>query len=150
MSSFLSQIAHDSLSLEKSVSEFNIESVVIGIRYTSVLLSNGSCGVAYTLTDQSAEKNRHNKYLSEKFLFEKGLDEQAHMAGPFTVVKTSAWKKHGAYSYLSVGVEGFEEIGVWRVYFPGRIQRVFKAELVPVVIDVNRLNGEVINWGFMS
>ncbi len=74
MSSFLSQLAHDSLSLEKSVSEFNIESVIIGIRYTSVLLSSGSCGVAYTLTDQSAEKNRHNKYLSEKFLFEKSLE----------------------------------------------------------------------------
>ncbi|PWI48576.1 hypothetical protein CEE45_05915 [Candidatus Heimdallarchaeota archaeon B3_Heim] len=74
MSSFLSQITHDSISLEKSVSEFNIESVVIGIRYTSVLLSNGSCGVAYTLTDQSEEKNRHNEYLSEKFLYEKDLE----------------------------------------------------------------------------
>ncbi len=73
MNSFLSQIAHDSLSLMTTNSDLRVESVVIGIRYTCVILSDGSCGVAYTLIDQLTEKLSHNKYLSEKFLYEKDL-----------------------------------------------------------------------------
>ncbi|MHA2093937.1 MAG: Rossmann-like domain-containing protein [Candidatus Hodarchaeales archaeon] len=58
----------------KSVSGLNIESVIIGIRYTCVLLSSGSCGVAYTLNNQKDEKERNKKYLADKYLHDKDLE----------------------------------------------------------------------------
>ena len=74
MNSFLSKIAHDSLSILKPRSKLKIESVVIGIRYTYVLLSSGSCGIAYTLTDHLVEKETHKQYLSEKYFYKKDLE----------------------------------------------------------------------------
>ncbi len=75
MSSALTKLAQDSLALGKSIDDYQVEKVVVGIRYTGLLLSNGSVGVAYTLLDKRTEKESHLEYLSTKYLHEKSLSE---------------------------------------------------------------------------
>jgi uncharacterized protein (DUF4213/DUF364 family) len=70
----MKKITFDTLRYGKDVSNFNVESVVVGIRYTGVQLSNGSLGVAYTLLDNSNKKLAHNQYLKEQFLSKKDLN----------------------------------------------------------------------------
>ena len=75
MNSALSNIAHDSLALGKSIDNFQVKTVVVGIRYTGLLLTNGSMGVAYSLLDKKTEKESHLEYLNAKYLYEKSLRE---------------------------------------------------------------------------
>lgn len=75
MNSALTNISQDSLTLGKSIDDYQVKTVVVGIRYTALLLSNGSVGVAYTLHDKKAEKESHLEYLSVKYLYEKSLGE---------------------------------------------------------------------------
>jgi uncharacterized protein (DUF4213/DUF364 family) len=75
MNSALANIAENSIALGKSIDDYQVKKVVVGIRYTGLLLSNGSTGVAYTLLDKRTEKESHNEYLSTKYLYEKSLSE---------------------------------------------------------------------------
>jgi len=75
MSSALTKLAQDSLALGKPVDNYQVKTVVVGIRYTCLLLSDGSVGVAYTFFDKNAEKESHLEYLSTKYLYEKPLSE---------------------------------------------------------------------------
>jgi len=75
MNSALTNIAQDSISIGKSIDNYQVKTVVVGIRYTGLLLSTGSVGVAYTLFDKRTEKESHLEYLSTKYLYEKSLDE---------------------------------------------------------------------------
>ena len=75
MNSVLTNITRDTLALCKSNADYQVKTVVVGIRYTAVLLVNGSMGVSYTLLDKKAEKESHSKYLTMKYLYEKSLQE---------------------------------------------------------------------------
>jgi uncharacterized protein (DUF4213/DUF364 family) len=75
MNSALTNIVQDSLTLGKPIEDFQVKTVIVGIRYTGLLLSDGSVGVAYTLLDKKAEKESHREYLAKKYLYEKSLGE---------------------------------------------------------------------------
>ena len=75
MNSILSTLTQNTLSLGKDIDQYSVKSVVVGIRYTGILLSDGSVGVAYTLLDKKTEKDSHAKYLSKKYLHERSLEE---------------------------------------------------------------------------
>ena len=75
MNSALTNIAQNSLSLGRSIDDYQVKTVVVGIRYTGLLLSNGSMGVAYSLLDKKTERESYFEYLNAKFLYEKSLQE---------------------------------------------------------------------------
>jgi uncharacterized protein (DUF4213/DUF364 family) len=75
MNSALLKLAHDSLALGDSIDHYQVKTIVVGIRYTGLLLTDGSMGVAYSLLDKETEKESHQEYLNVKYLHEKSLEE---------------------------------------------------------------------------
>ena len=67
MISSLSDLIEDTLSQGKPIEEYFISEVIIGMRYTGILLSNGTLGITYTLNDQSQKKGIQDLYLKQKF-----------------------------------------------------------------------------------
>ena len=60
MNSLYSNFIKDSLSQEIPLNEYFVSDIVVGIRYTGVLLSNGILGLAYTLIDRVQTRKTQN------------------------------------------------------------------------------------------
>ena len=103
MNSTLATIARDSLSLGKSVDNFHIKTVVIGTRYTGILLTNGSMGISYTLLDSNTEKDDQIRYLGNKILSEKSLrDLIYYCSSKLGIDRTVGLAALNAYSQANI------------------------------------------------
>ncbi len=113
MTSFLFQIAQDSLSSKNVKTDLKIETVIVGVRYTCVLLSNGSCGVAYTLVENEGMKESHHKYLTEKYLHRKDIIELIEYCdSEFSIFRSIGIATLNAFSQANLKVESEEDIGI--------------------------------------
>jgi uncharacterized protein (DUF4213/DUF364 family) len=73
MDSLYSSFLEDFFSQEIQFDEYSVSDIVIGMRYTGVLLSNGILGLSYTLYEREQAKETQDRYLKEKFLSNKSL-----------------------------------------------------------------------------
>ncbi len=142
MTSFLSQIVEETLSYESKYSNLKFESVVIGIRYTCVLLSNGSCGVAYTLIDNKAKKESQKKYLSEKFISEQDLPTvMNYCTSKFSIFRSIGIAALNAFSQANLIIDKTQENELFSIFSE-------KSGTVGMIGDIRPITQFFVQKGF--
>ncbi len=143
MNSALTNIAHDTLALGKSIDNLQVKTVVVGIRYTGLLLTNGSMGVAYTLLDKKTEKESHLEYLNTKYLYEKSLRELVEFcASKLGVFRSIGVAALNAYSQANISLTRGNNIDVKDLFYSD------PSETVGMIGNIHPISNFLIKKGF--